>query len=657
MQTKESAEYLANIICNKYNKKTFKECFQSNKNSLCNKYGKCRIEEKSKEQLDYIISSIDENIYLEACPGSGKTEVLALKATYEISKWNRKGGMAFLTFTNEAASIIEERVNELNNSSKNIFPHFIGTLHSFIHGYISQPYGYKIINYENKTDKSITLIDENVKGKWLTAFKVEGKPLTVPIYANQLFINPIKDEITIKEKNEMITLNQYYNRADIQETIKQLRKDYKNPNYFQENFFKIRCKEAKNKFFKSGFATFDDMLYIAYQVLRNNTEIAKKIAQRFNIIFIDECQDLSETEIGIIEILRENGTKIHLIGDLNQAIYDYKNATPEITKKFIENKNFKIMHLSTCFRCNQSIVNVFQKIVKGPDIKGTIDNKLNKSCIFVDYHNITNDNLISWYNKYCDNILGQDSRRVILVRAKKFKKELLGSEETERIPSIIRDWNTDNLILRDEAMKLFGKEICSQINEKYSGNQYGCPHTIDNILVWKNFLASILNESQPLMKINTINKEWYAKAREILKPLIKKNYENYLIRYDEIDHSNQIKKITFNTPKNKGIQKIQLLPAIKFQFDNIQTIHSVKGQTFDSVILISNEKMGKRIGESWKEWLSDSQSEYARMAYVASSRPRKLLVWAVKNIKEEEIKQLLDLGFEKEDIDLSLLDK
>ena len=60
-----------------------------------------RIEEKTDEQLDYILSPIDQCIYLEASAGSGKTEVLGLKAAYEICRWiSRQTGIAFLTLTN-----------------------------------------------------------------------------------------------------------------------------------------------------------------------------------------------------------------------------------------------------------------------------------------------------------------------------------------------------------------------------------------------------------------------------------------------------------------------------------------------------------------------------------------------------------------------------
>ena len=55
--------------------------------------------------------------------------------------------------------------------------------------------------------------------------------------------------------------------------------------------------------------------------------------------------------------------------------------------------------------------------------------------------------------------------------------------------------------------------------------------------------------------------------------------------------------------------------------------------------------MGK--GTNWREWLGDKKSEYARIAYVASSRPKRLLIWAVSNVNKEEKEKLNNLGLEE----------
>ncbi|MBT9726424.1 UvrD-helicase domain-containing protein, partial [Escherichia coli] len=67
----------------------------------------------NSQQIDYIESSINSSIYLEACPGSGKTEVIAAKIVKEINNWTLSpGGIALLSFSNSATDELLSRVQQ-----------------------------------------------------------------------------------------------------------------------------------------------------------------------------------------------------------------------------------------------------------------------------------------------------------------------------------------------------------------------------------------------------------------------------------------------------------------------------------------------------------------------------------------------------------------
>lgn len=182
---------------------------------LCNAgEDKSKIEEKSEAQLDYILSSINENTYLEACAGSGKTEVLGIKAAYELKKWkSTHTGIAVLSFTNEATNTIANRINSYYNKpiSSN---HFIGTFSSFIHGHIAQRFGYKYCETpEDKEDTSFKIIDVDMNqynNQWLRNYAVDF-PFRTPLFANQLvyrfsakqwFLGQEEKAVSLKEKFE-----------------------------------------------------------------------------------------------------------------------------------------------------------------------------------------------------------------------------------------------------------------------------------------------------------------------------------------------------------------------------------------------------------------------------------------------------------------------
>ena len=72
----------------------------------------------------------------------------------------------------------------------------------------------------------------------------------------------------------------------------------------------------------------------------------------------------------------------------------------------------------------------------------------------------------------------------------------------------------------------------------------------------------------------------------------------------------------------------------------------MKGETLDAILLVSAlSRQGTQDGH-WTQWLEDLKAEAARLAYVASSRPRHLLAWAIpKPIAEQEGETIRNLGF------------
>ncbi|MOA21786.1 hypothetical protein D3C78_1422950 [compost metagenome] len=94
-------------------------------------------------------------------------------------------------------------------------------------------------------------------------------------------------------------------------------------------------------------------------------------------------------------------------------------------------------------------------------------------------------------------------------------------------------------------------------------------------------------------------------------------------------------------------ERLAGVPDVADQRDclRFETIHGVKGETHDVTVVVSSQKPGVHLSH-WKDWLRDRTSEAARFAYVASSRPKHVLIWAVKKLKAEDRLVLESLGFE-----------
>ncbi|RLI51689.1 MAG: hypothetical protein DRP09_18990 [Candidatus Thorarchaeota archaeon] len=92
---------------------------------------------------DYI--SARSQVFLKACPGSGKTTTVAYKLSVLAENWEdafgRFSGIACLSFTNIAKDEISEKYVEFSKIPLG-FPHLVSTIDSFINRYITLPFFY-----------------------------------------------------------------------------------------------------------------------------------------------------------------------------------------------------------------------------------------------------------------------------------------------------------------------------------------------------------------------------------------------------------------------------------------------------------------------------------------------------------------------------------
>ena len=88
-----------------------------------------------------------------------------------------------------------------------------------------------------------------------------------------------------------------------------------------------------------GVADFDDLLLRAAALL-DDPQIAERVRQQFDYIFVDEFQDTDRTQARIIERLASdrNGAwvdgKTLIVGDPKQSIYGFRRADPETYRRF-----------------------------------------------------------------------------------------------------------------------------------------------------------------------------------------------------------------------------------------------------------------------------------------------------------------------------------
>lgn len=613
----------------------------------CIEQNKSRLNEKTDDQLDYILSPIDQCIYLEACAGSGKTEVLGIKAAYELHRWNLKNsGIAVLTFTNEATATIVDRVSSFYRKpiSSN---HFIGTFSSFVHGYISQRFGYHFYDCPERSDKSFTIVDSDTSpytNQWLENYKLQFPLGKWKICANQLNYRVGTHEWFVGQGESSRSLSEIYYSEECQHNIEQIRIRENNLFLFQYNYLLRQVKLCKSKFVKAGFATFEDMNIIARKCLSNDT-ICSNIAKKFPVILIDECQDLSASELSILHYLICAGVTVHYIGDLHQAIYSFKDSCPEQFKAHIEKNNFKIMRLSENFRSTQRIVD-FSRKIGGIDypIVGSMKSECgNFDCAYLEYSD--ENDAISMFIDILNQQSIQIENAVVLVRSQSTKRKLTNGQNQDYLKhpiiNAIQFWQKKEPLPRQTALSLLAFQLQKWLGFHGRSNNYYYSESIcSDSVAWRLLLRDILVDFclEPTMTNmeNSTYSSWYSSNKVKIVDIV--NSHLCAIGRSLVD-------VNIKSPKGTAALTIDQMNVAEELHMRVETIHSVKGSTFDAVLLLSTPNGHGKTGY-WQNWVNTSE-EAGRIAYVASTRPRYLLLWGVNTLSGSQRQELEKLGISK----------
>lgn len=635
-----SVDIFRKLLCKKSGGiSDFLEC----SGKLCDKCkhdGYCNASHLSEKQHAYIDSDIHSSIYLRACPGSGKTEVLGVKCAMEFERWSiTNSGIAVLTFTNSAEEEMKSRISSYSSQSVS-YPHYVGTFTSWLHGYIANPFLYKIAHNgcDGKEDSSLRIVDSDCRSEFLNAFKTKYS------YGQQL------NNIPGNAYHWDIKTNKFIFSGNDRGAVSEFDSAYSSRNYMKNDL----CI-TKKKFWKSGFFTYEDVDNLSYELLVNNADIAKLISKRFPVVIVDECQDLSYAQLRILEVLHQHGTAIHLIGDLNQAIYEFRQIDINDTLEFIDNNGLSEMILDENYRSNQQIVDASMRIIQSNSpIVGKRELSVSSPLIAILYKKSQVQNLINYYSDLLneEGLLWNESR--IIVRNNSVKNTILGNKATTGAINTIEDFAHFVYLRRNNSLECFREStrlLARAIQRAFFANQV---HGNSNNLYkperlelseWNAIIVSVKKKLISDSAVTDLDKTWSD---------WKKALDSCLRNIDVIQsHAIALKSI------RKGMRDKKVVDTFSGSSDRdisitIETIHGCKGMSLDSVLFVSSyAKSDSNSGAHWRDWFQHNEAgltEAHRLAYVAFSRAKHLLALGIPNppsapLSETDKKVLVDCGF------------
>ncbi|GMT40104.1 MAG: DNA helicase [bacterium] len=261
------------------------------------------------------------NMDVAACPGSGKTTLLVAKLAILANKWeHRTRGICVLSHTNAARREIEERLGCTAVGRQLLsYPHYIGTIHGFVDGFLALPWlrSNRYYGMQFNTD---------IAGAKLWKASNYGRNLPGYIYR----------KITNTEYRKAAVCHAHYvgEERDLILESHNVRLPLKRQNA-SEAFTTI--DDWKQRVLEEGYAAYEDTFAFGHCVLSEYTELSAIFRERFPVLFIDEAQDNSEEQSKLLHrifIAGGSGVVRQRFGDSNQAICNFVGTKGAITDAF-----------------------------------------------------------------------------------------------------------------------------------------------------------------------------------------------------------------------------------------------------------------------------------------------------------------------------------
>jgi DNA helicase-2/ATP-dependent DNA helicase PcrA len=547
---------------------------------------------------------------VRAAPGSGKTWLVAELIKRELEKWDAQHqGIAALSFTRVGGDEIRRAVgHELKH------PHYVGTLDAFIFRFVVRPF-LKLVFTEMALPRLIP---------------AEWEPKEWNMGRNNRIFRVTVGEGKSRRDYNLFRVCFIGEDQEGEPIIAHKRWDWE-PMEILDQAARNVVREAKRENSKKlCWITHSDVARLASQILghkKHGTLIRAEVLRRFPLIIVDELQDTGFF-LGkcVSSLLSEPLAKGVLVGDPDQAIYEFNGARPDLFDSFKDIPDAVELPLGHSRRCPPLICAVADHLAgTGRHIKPSYEHT--GRAFLLCYTNLESD---------------VNQLRDILATQAVGKNVKVVSRLTKTVDRIIGVSRKEFKTLRSVPLN----HLHRSVNHFRSGRQtaalaaskaalehvvFGCEGVTQEELLerainpsaWKRLCVEMLLEANDEV-LNESFEDW----GDRLMAFVFKHVAALVP-----DNSNCALPVKIAKPAGKSKTKLRkdylVLPTeVKpstmeppFCPVLVQTVHAVKGQTHDMTVFVCPDATNENLCPSVIWWSDkDSDAEERRIAFVAVTR-------------------------------------
>ncbi|MGD8450839.1 MAG: ATP-dependent helicase [Phycisphaerae bacterium] len=548
------------------------------------------------EQQREAIFAEELEFLLRAAPGSGKTWTSCRRFIWRGANWPyRAGGLALLSFTNVAIREFQAATAAIGRRDLLSDPNYVGTFDSFVERYVLAPFGHLLTGDLRRP----RLFPGPRPGDWgngkLKAWMDATERRRIPIPAWDIVPYPDNNKLRFKT-------TRVYGGKDLDRA----------------------AGACVRELLSLGYYTHAQRVFWACKLLFDRPHLARLLARRFPEIVVDEAQDCNAWLLVLLNFIREKGAKVTLIGDPDQCIFEFSMADATSLPNLKAKWSIPEKPLSQSFRCNNTIAAAARHVGGNPAFTGSGNAGCeSRGAFIVKTGSPTFDDALEVFEALTKRArLALDASAVLCrahsqlesIRGKVNYGKLQGKAKELATAAFLRDGRRDyrgafQIVVRLVRDLAGDDPLWTELDETPDS-----PRAIAAALsMWR-----FMKDPERLAPVSQLGTQWIDRVRTGVTSLIKELGVTCNAKL-----GNQINK--------KGLTNEQMaLPLFEardaFPLIRQDTIHQVKGESIDAVLVIGSAKFWNAVVTAVQQ---NDNSEDRRLAYVAMTRARHVLLVAL----------------------------
>jgi DNA helicase-2/ATP-dependent DNA helicase PcrA len=428
------------------------------------------------------------HLQIVAAAGSGKTEVVSQRIVSLLADGVGSREMVGFTFTEKAAEELKRRVTRRLSErlGVNALDRLSGLYIGTIHGYCLQFLQMNVSKYETydvlDANQHVALLSREANFLRLKELDSQGKLFSaVKLFARA--VDVIENELL--DANEMpeplrAKLLQYYDTLD-----------------------------------RYRMMTFGMQIARAVKSLAENKAVRDHLHAGLRHLIVDEYQDINPAQQRLIELMTGPNTQLCVVGDDDQAIYQWRGSTVESIVKFTQrHPTAQTFRLETNRRSLPVIVDAAASFAA--TIPNRLPKKMNASRETPESY--TQPQIVAWHAEMEADEANQLAGMVVdlvkqgtpykdiavLVRGKTSYKAILGAFAGRDIP--VQPGGRTGLFAAPEA-RVLGRMMSWLVDEEWK-DQYTDPEDLDDEGLFKEFVKVFKLGNDQRKKLARTLRDW-----------------------------------------------------------------------------------------------------------------------------------------------------